>query len=220
MTPAILKDSMTKSFMSGLIARYLAQQARLPGAEEAFISGMCQNLGENLVIFYFADEFEDIVELRRLEGLDKAAAARGVLGVGFAEVGAAVAKTWNLPRSIIDAIRGVPPGALAVPLSDDEKIRDMAVFANELCDIFQHHERGDIDGALHALLARFEKSIVLEHAFFQKLIGAVFEKLKRFAPIFEINVARSNYCRAVHAWLDIPPVLEEPDAAIPKQASK
>lgn len=217
---AILKDSMTKSFMSGLIARYLAQQAKLPGAEEAFISGMCQNLGENLVIFYFADEFEDIVELRRLEGLDKAAAARGVLGVGFAEVGAAVAKTWNLPRSIIDAIRGVPPGALAVPLSDDEKIRDMAVFANELCDIFQHHERDDIDGALHALLARFEKSIVMEHAFFKKLIGAVFEKLKRFAPIFEINVARSDYCRGVYAWLKIPPVLEEPDAAIPKQASK
>ncbi len=217
---AILKDSMTKSFMSGLIARYLAQRARLSGAEEAFISGMCQNLGENLVIFYFADEFEDVLDLRQREGLDKSAAARGVLGVGFAEVGAAVAKTWNLPRSIIDAIRGVPPGALAAPLSDDEKIRDMAIFANELCDIFQHHEREDIDGALHALLARFEKSILLEHAFFQKLIAAVFEKLKRFAPIFEINVATSNYCRAVHVWLNAQPGINEPEAATPNQASK
>ena len=62
---AALKDSMTKSFLSGLIARHLAQRAELPGAEEAFISGMCQNLGENLVIFYFGDEYEDIVACRR-----------------------------------------------------------------------------------------------------------------------------------------------------------
>jgi len=217
---AVLKDSMTKSFMSGLIARYLAQRAELPGAEEAFISGMCQNLGENLVIFYFADEFEDIVDLQRREGLDKAAAARGVLGVGYAEVGAAVAKTWNLPRSIIEAIRGVPPGALAVPQSDDEMMRDVAVFANELCDLFQHHERDDVDRALQDLLSRFEQSVVLEHAFCQTLIAAVFEKLKQFAPIFEINVATNNFCRAVQSWVDVQPAVAESDAPAAKQATK
>ncbi len=217
---AVLKDSMTKSFMSGLIARLLAQRAKLPGAEEAFISGMCQNLGENLVIFYFADEFEDIVDLQSREGLDKAAAARGVLGVGYAEIGAAVAKSWNLPRSIIEAIRGVPPGALAVPQSDDKKMRDMAVFANELCDLFQHHERDDIDCALNYLTARFKQSVLLEHSFCQKLVAAVFEKLKQFAPIFEINVARNNYCRAVQSWVDVQSTATEQDAQAAKQASK
>ena len=199
---AVLKDSMTKSFMSGLIARHLAQRAKLPGAEESFISGMCQNLGENLVIFYFPDEFEDITDLQLREGLDKSAAARGVLGVGYAEVGAAVAKTWNLPRSIIEAIRGVPPGALAIPQSGDEKIRDMAVFANELCDLFEHNKCEEIDQALDELLTRFEQSIQLEAAFCQKLIASVFEKLKQYAPVFEINVATNAYCRAVHAWLE------------------
>ena len=135
---AVLKDSMTKSFMSGLIARHLALRAKLPGAEEAFISGMCQNLGENLVIFYFPDEYEDIVELQHREDLDKAAASRGILGVAYSEVGAAVAKTWNLPHSITEAIRGVPPGALSRPATDEEQMRDLAVFANELCDLFRH----------------------------------------------------------------------------------
>ena len=216
---AVLKDSMTRSFMSGLIARALAQRAKLPGAEEAFISGMCQNLGENLVIFYFADEFEDIEELQRREGLDKAAAARGVLGVGYAEVGTAVAKTWNLPRSIIEAIRGVPPGALAVPQSDDEKVRDVAVFANELCDLFQYQERDAIDDALHALLARYQNSVSLEQAFCYKLISAVFEKLQKFAPIFEISVATSNYCSAVSAWLEAQAAAAEADALAAQQVS-
>jgi eukaryotic-like serine/threonine-protein kinase len=214
----ILKDSMTKSFMAGLIARYLAQRAKLRDAEEAFISGMCQNLGENLVIFYFADEFEDIVELQRRKGLDKAAAARGVLGVGYTEIGSAVAKTWNLPGSIIDAIRGVPPGVLAEPASDTEKIRDIAVFANELCDLFQNHAYDEIADALSDLLARFTKSVKLEQVFCRKLVGAVIEKMKRFAPIFEINVATNNYCRAVNSWLDAQPADIQANAAAVNQS--
>lgn len=217
---AVLKDSMTKSFMSGLIARHLAQRSKLPGAEEAFIGGMCQNLGENLVIFYFGDEYEDIVELQSGEGLDKSAAARGVLGVGYAEIGAAVAKTWNLPRPIIEAIRGVPPGALAMPQSDAERMRDIAVFANELCDLFQRYEDNEIEFAVHDLLARFKPSVSLEFSFCQKLIAAVFEKLKQFAPIFEINVATNNYCQAVQSWVEVHAASDEAEATLAQGAAK
>ncbi|MGI9235675.1 MAG: protein kinase domain-containing protein [Woeseiaceae bacterium] len=217
---ALLKDSMTKSFMSGLIARHLGLRAKLPGAEEAFIGGMCQNLGENLVIFYFPDEFEDIVESQHRESMDKAAAARGVLGVAYSEVGAAVAKTWNLPNSIIEAIRGVPPGAVATPLTDEEKLRDLAVFANELCDLFHYHELGEVDLALQQLLERFAPSVVLDEPYCRKLIAAVFEKLKQFAPIFEINVATNRYCRAVQAWVDVQPVHEPSEPPTAQQATK
>ncbi|MDJ0698934.1 MAG: HDOD domain-containing protein [Woeseiaceae bacterium] len=200
----VLKDSMTKSFMAGLIARHLAKRAKLPGAEEAFISGMCQNLGENLVIFYFADEYDDITA-RRAEGLDRAAAARGVLGVGYAEVGAAVAKVWNLPAGIIDAIRGVPPGPVKLAANDADQLRDIAVFANELCDLFQRCKRDDVEQAMLELLDRFRLSVPLDPELCPRLVEAVFDKLKQFAPIFEINVSTNAYCRALQGWLDIQP---------------
>ena len=199
---AILKDSMTKSFLSGLIARHLAKCERLPGMEEAFICGMCQNLGENLVVFYFADEFADINALMNTENLDKSAAARGVLGVAYPDLGAAVAKNWKLPGSIVQSILGMPPGPVCKPTSAEDQIRDFAVFANELCDLFQHRERDEIDTAMQELLARFEPSIGITHEFCIKLMMAGFEKLKQFAPIFEINVASSNYCRSVQSWID------------------
>ena len=216
---AALKDSMTKSFMSGLIARHLGLRAKLPGAEEAFIGGMCQNLGENLVIFYFPDEYEDIVELQAHENLDKAAAARGVLGVAYADVGAAVARNWNLPYSIIEAIRGVPPGAVSPPASDEEKLRDLAVFANELCDLFQHLALGEIDIALQSLQQRFAPSVDLDPAYCRKLIAAVFEKLKQFAPIFEINVATNRFCRSVQAWVDLQPDAGLQDVPVTRQVA-
>ncbi len=216
---ADLKDSMTKSFMSGLIARHLALRASLPGAEEAFISGMCQNLGENLVIFYFPDEYEDIAELQDRENLGKAAAARGVLGVAYSEVGAAVAKVWNLPQSITEAIRGVPPGPLSRPTTEDDELRDLAVFANELCDLFQHNERDEVDAALQDLLERFGPSVALEARYCQKLVTAVFEKLKQFAPIFEINVATNRFCRSVQSWVDKQAVETDSDAPSAQQVA-
>lgn len=199
----VLKDSMTKSFLSGLIARHLAHRERLSGTEEALICGMCQNLGENLVIFYFPDEFDHINELRRTKNLDKFAAARGVLGVGYPELGAAIGKFWNLPRSIIDSTRGLPPGPINKAADEAEQLRDIAVFANELCDLFQSHERDDVEPAMQALLTRFSSSIALKPEYCVKLINAGFEKLKQFAPTFEINIGASNYCQSVKSWLDL-----------------
>lgn len=199
---AVLKDSMIKSFLAGLIARHLAQRARLPDAEEAFICGMCQNLGENLVIYYFAEEYDEIVIQRLQHKLDKAAASRGVLGVSYAELGAAVARTWGLPRSIVDAIKGLPPGPVGVPIDDGQRMRDLAIFANRLCDLFVDHPQDQLTDAVHELLQEFEYSIEVDYVYLLRLIHGGFEKLKQYSKVIEIDVSRSAYCRSVSGWLD------------------
>ena len=55
---------------------------------------------------------------------------------------------------------------------------------------------------MQELLQRFAASVMLDTAFCAKLIAAGFDKLKQYAPIFEINVASSKYCNSVQAWLD------------------
>lgn len=197
----VLKDSMTKSFFSGLIARHLAQRDRLSRAEEAFICGICQNLGENLVIYYFATDFDEITALRQEQGLDKQAAARGVLGVSYCELGAAVAKVWNLPETIVAAIRSIAPGVVDAPGNDSEKLRGYAVFANELCDVFQSHPVDDVANAVSALTARFAPVVTLDAGYAFKLISAGYEKLKQYSAVFEINVHSSAYCQSVEEWL-------------------
>lgn len=210
---AVLKDSMTKSFLAGLISRHLAKRGNLRGAEEAFICGMCQNLGENLVIFYFPDEFDAITELRQDKQVGKDAAARGVLGVDFAELGAAVAKTWKLPHSITGAIRGVPPGPIGLPAGEDEQLRNLAVFANTLCELIVGTDRETADAAIQAHLERFAPSVELDTEYLAKLIDAAFDKLKQYAPIFEISVASSAYCKAVQGWLDAQVTDDEDEVA-------
>lgn len=200
---AELKDSMTKSFLGGLIARHLAQKEKLPGAEEAFICGLFQNLGENLVIYYFPEDYADIKALMADRSLSKSQAARGVLGVSDAELGAAVARTWQLPESIIEAIRGLPNDRIRAPESNEDKFRDIAVFANELCDIAKTGEAEDQDAALDSLLERFEHSVALSAKYSRRLLAAGLDKLKQYSQIFEINVAKSDLCRSAQRWVDI-----------------
>lgn len=199
---AVLKDAMIRSFLSGLIARHLAQRQKLAAVEEAFIAGMCQNLGENLVIYYFAEEHADIEDLRLTERLDKAAASRNVLGVSYSDLGSTVAGTWSLPQSITRAIKGLPPGPVRPPHSDGDRIRDLCVFANELCAAFHGSANGTISQTIEDLLVKYEPSISLSSEYMTKLMNAGFEKLKAYAPIFEVSIGQSAYCRAVSAWLD------------------
>lgn len=219
---AELKDSLTRSFLAGLVARHLAQQLKLPNAEEAFISGLCQNLGENLCIYYFPEEYGDILALQAEKNLDKAAASRGILGVSFAELGAAVARSWKLPDTIVAAVRGLPPGPVQVPADDDAAMRDIAIFANELCDLFQSRTRDEMQSELHWLLLAFKRSVAVERDYCVKLVAAGFQKLREFAPIFEIQVASSRYCKAVREWLDVQldDAPELPDGAAGRRAAK
>lgn len=197
-----LKDAMIRSFLSGLIARHLAQKEQLPGVEEAFIAGLCQNLGETLVIYYFADEHDEIESLRAKESLSKQASARSVLGVSYADLGCTVAQTWSLPRSIVDAIRGLPPGPVRPTHDDDLRIRDICVFANELCDLFHGTAIANNRNALNELLRKFGPSISMGDDYAVKLLNAGFEKLKAYAPLFEVNIGSSEYCTGVADWLE------------------
>ena len=198
---AALKDSMIRSFLSGLVSRHLAQRARMAGAEEAFICGLCQNLGENLVIYYFPDEYDEIDAQSAARSIDKAAAARGVLGVTFAELGAAVAGIWGLPAPIVAAVKGLPAGRILPPVDEDEKMTGFAVFANCLCEVFQTHPMDEVDGELASLLEQFSRRIDMDADYTFKLVNAAFEKLKQYSQVFEIDVDRSIYCQGISNWL-------------------
>ncbi len=198
---AELKDSMTKSFLAGLIARHLAQQARLPAAEEAFICGMLRNLGENLVIYYFSEEFEEICEHARDRGLNRDNAARGVLGVSYSDLGAAVARSWQMPRLIVTTMRPLPDGP--VPKADDDESRlwQSVEFANELCALAGDDDASTRDLALELLVERFADAVKTDTDYCVRLLAAGLEKLKQHASIFEIDVPKSAYCRSVERWL-------------------
>ena len=87
-----LKDALISSFVAALIGRHFAiRLGRQDMAEEAFICGMFHRLGKSLTIFYFDEEYREIERVIRERALDEEAASTRVLGIGYGELGTAVA---------------------------------------------------------------------------------------------------------------------------------
>ena len=103
-----LRDAMIKSFMSGIIARDLANRAQIPKTEVAFICSMFHDLGTNLTIYYFPEEYAEIKNLMFTNGQEIQSAARSVLGVSLDELGVSVARVWKFPESVVYCMRGLP----------------------------------------------------------------------------------------------------------------
>jgi len=196
-----LKESITRSFLSGLIARHMAQRSGLPESEEAFICGLFQNLGENLVIYYFPEEYTEICELCESASTNKRAASEVVLGIDLNELGAAVARTWKLPEFIVESILGSAGGDGTETVRGAAQLRQVAVFANELCGIACLAEADNRESALRSLIGRFDQRLEVSEEYALKLLAAGMEKIRKHSGIFEIDVKNSGFCDAVTAWV-------------------
>jgi serine/threonine protein kinase len=198
---AQVKDAITQAFLSGLIARHLARQANLLGAEEAFIYGMFRNIGEHLTLHYLPEEHAEIMALMAERQVTKADATRSVLGITFAELGASVGRIWKLPSPIVATIEASPEGGPAQSTDPEARLQDYAVFANELFEILGLAECVARPAALNPLCERFGARLSIDAATASQVLEAALEKLQQFAPILGIDTARSKFCATLQHWL-------------------
>ena len=148
-----LRDEFFRSLMAGIVASELCPIAK--ETEESFIAASFQNLGRMLTQYYFAEEAAQIrhkatrqhAKLHAhstdaalgLDGVphlaDEEAAAVSVLGIGFSSLGAGIARTWEMPESLVSAMHRLPEdGVVAVPKTSSERLRAFASAANEMTD--------------------------------------------------------------------------------------
>jgi HD-like signal output (HDOD) protein len=189
---------MIRSFLSGLLARHLAQRAKMRDAEEAFICGLFRNLGENLSVYYFPEDYEEVKELVDAQLEESTAASIRVLGVSFAEIGMEVARIWGLPESII--------ASMGSGCADEDEVqtglRSRAAFANELCALVSLKAIEGQDAAFERLIEHYGKDLGIDAEYTYKLLRAGIDKLDQDAAILEFDTQRSPFCDAARAWLE------------------
>ena len=122
---ALLKEEFLRALMAGMLAEELSPGAR--EGEEAFLGAMFQNLGRLLTEYYFQEEAVQIrAQLAQPAATHatREAASRCVLGIGFDDLGAGVAKAWGLPDNLMRSLR--PPEG-EVPTRNVERGSDRGV---------------------------------------------------------------------------------------------
>lgn len=197
-----LKDALISSFVSAFISRHFAiRLGHQDLAEEAFICGMFHRLGKSLTIFYFQEEFHEIERLIKEYGFNDEAASTRVLGIGYSNLGMAVAARWKFPEAIRGSIKYLGFGKLPKPARPIELQQHIATFANELCELAASISAEQASLQLTEFSTRFAGLIFLSPAELVQLLEVAFKKLKEFSPILGLELSGSQFVSRVDNFL-------------------
>ncbi len=98
----------------GVLAEVVAQSER--GAyEEAFTAGVLHNIGRLALDQHLPERFRAAVRRAEQEQVPLHEAERELLGFTDAQLGAALARHWNFPGELCDAVANHPLNAYAIP---------------------------------------------------------------------------------------------------------
>lgn len=202
-----MREEFLRSMMAGSVAAELCGPGQ--GAEEAFIGAMFQNLGRMLCSFYFPEEAEQVRKLvagGRLEGGEEAAAMQ-VLGLGFEDLGTGVARVWGLPDSLQRCMRKPLGSPMQRPAEQGvERLRWVALAANEVADILLHGEPARLEERLRGVGTRYSRTLALAPAAIAEATLRGRRKLVSLAETLELRVPPGTPAARL---LQLPPSAED-----------
>lgn len=189
-----LQDAALGSFTSGVLAQELAVQIGFEEYEEAFISSMLHNLGRYLVMFYFPEEGRQIKDLMEQKGIDEKNAVRTILGISYEDLGIGVANKWNFPARILCGMQELPKGRLDRPLTEEDTLRNLAGFSNELCGAAGG--KGG-DKAIKGLIDRYSTSLGIKKVHLPGLLGTAKKRIEEYSEALKLDLKKSRFMAQV-----------------------
>lgn len=195
-----LKEEFVKVLFAGMLARDMAARAQVKDAEEAFICSMFHNLGRTLSMFYFPQEAEEAAHLMRSGGCSELKASTRALGLSFEELGIGIARSWGFPEQLVLSLKKLPAEKIKKGTSNAERLRVLAGFSNELCDIITSTPEADRSKALARLGARFGDGLPFD----QRQLTAQMEKslgdIAQFSSVVGVHLKHSAFARQASQW--------------------
>ena len=88
----------------GFIAKRLSDELKLGIVDEIFLNGILHDLGYLILSRYFADNYRDVIH-KLNNGETLLEAEKNVFGFDHADMGAWLAKKWQLPEHIKDTVQ-------------------------------------------------------------------------------------------------------------------
>ena len=182
---------LTDAFVTAVIARNIGRMTGATNAEELFICGMFGRLGQLLTMYYLGDEYVEITRRIDVDGDEPTIASRAVLGLSYDQLGAAVARRWNFPDTIVASMAPLPAGELAASGDERERMWHCAAYARELCDAIRVAPETRRVQALDEHVARFETVMPVPAAKVSELIAHSVELAMKYVAASGLKQTRT-----------------------------
>jgi HD-like signal output (HDOD) protein len=195
----VLQDELIGAFFAGVVSKPLCQKLGIRDTEEAVICTMFHSLGRLLVIFFLYEESRKVRALMDT-GVSEEEAAKRVIGISYRELGVGVARHWNFPERLLEGMQRLPPGDVAEPKSDVERLKVAANLGNDLYLTALRSSQTDKTVALEALKRRYRSAISVD---VKELLAAIDYGLKELAEratTLNLPVANSPTLEVIRVW--------------------
>ena len=159
-------------------AQNLATRAHFRGVEEAFVAGLLHDIGKVIMSAYLKEEFVQVLRRVAQGAVTFSDAEREALGFDHAEAGARLLERWNLPSSLVSAVRyhHAPQEAANSPLAAVVHIADTICLTLGI--------GLGIDGLAYALDPSALAMLNLTEEDFEQVASQTCDTLSEAGPIF------------------------------------
>ncbi len=188
-----LKEDFLRANLAGILAKGISAAAKMSDLEQTFICSLFHSLGRLLSQFYFPEESDEIRRVVAQKNCSEDNAATQVLGISFEEMGIAIARQWGFPPLIVNTMRKLPPGHVKKVASQEERLRILASYSNELCDVIAQATPEARERELKKAMLRFAEVITLDTKEVQQTVQRAVEEVAEFARIIHLNMQQTTF---------------------------
>jgi len=108
-------------------------------------------------------------------------------------MGVAIARQWGFPSLIVSSMRRLPSGAVKKPTQQDDRLRVLSGFANELCEVIAQATPEARDRELKKTMARFADSVAIGQMELQQTVQRAIEEVADFARVIHLNLQQTSF---------------------------
>ncbi|HSG22324.1 MAG TPA: HDOD domain-containing protein, partial [Azonexus sp.] len=188
-----LKEDFLRANLAGILAKDISATAQMRDLEQTFICSLFHSLGRLLSQFYFPEESDEIRRVVAQKGCSEDTAALQVLGISFEEMGIAIARQWGFPPLIVSTMRKLPAGRVKKAVTQEERLRVVSSFSNELCDVIAQATPEARDREMKKAMLRFADAIALDTKEVQQTVQRAVAEAADFARIIHLNLQQTTF---------------------------
>lgn len=192
-SPDEQREATALSLTAGFISQRAAGSRRFVDAEEAFVCGALRNFGQIILSTFMLEEYRDVYGEGDAPGTD--AAFRTVFGLTPLELGRNVLQAFNLPDSILSALRECSGESLEVlTVSPESQMLALSEFSMSLAKLTfdPHHNAASFARESAALAERYSHVLPGIEEEISTLVAESAERLAVFVRDFKITALPSN----------------------------
>ncbi|HTB16298.1 MAG TPA: HDOD domain-containing protein [Bryobacteraceae bacterium] len=197
-----LKELILLSLLTANHAREVADRARYPKREEAYLCGMFRNLGEVLVACYHPRGYASVLLRVQDDRIPAAQACLEELGFDYDQAGRAVAMQWSIPESVRDCMNDRVLRLRRAPSTEAERLAAITHFAHKLTTAVYRREASGARASVNLLLHSLGPVLGLSHDDVKSIVESALEETKEVFQAMNVPMDHLRLKRQTEAALE------------------